>query len=192
MNDRPYVASSLLSVAIARLFGTAMAGRSKDRPELALTRRSRWRLRLPVVAAAAARLLEPLFEPVGLRGEADAPPLDEQFPSWGESDYFSVRLRRTCRLSELLTHLYVLIPVLDDEKHYWVGDDEVEKLLRRGEGWLQAHPERELIVQSVPEEPARACAGGSRAAGRRGSPRPGCRRGSAHAAKRRSSRSASA
>ena len=49
-------------------------------------------------------------------------------------------------MSELLTHLYVLIPVLDDDKHYWVGDAEVEKLLRHGEGWLREHPERELIT----------------------------------------------
>jgi 3' terminal RNA ribose 2'-O-methyltransferase Hen1 len=40
----------------------------------------------------------------------------------------------------------VLIPVLDDDKHYYVGDEEVEKLLKRGEGWLSAHPERDLIV----------------------------------------------
>jgi 3' terminal RNA ribose 2'-O-methyltransferase Hen1 len=51
------------------------------------------------------------------------------------------------RLKELLSHLYVLVPVLDDEKHYWVGEDEVEKLLRRGEGWLGNHPEREEIVK---------------------------------------------
>ena len=47
---------------------------------------------------------------------------------------------------KFLLHLYVLIPVLDNEKHYWVGDDEIEKLLKFGEGWLQAHPERELIT----------------------------------------------
>jgi 3' terminal RNA ribose 2'-O-methyltransferase Hen1 len=41
----------------------------------------------------------------------------------------------------------VLIPVLDAEKHYYVGEAEVEKLLKRGEGWLGAHPERELIVR---------------------------------------------
>jgi len=40
----------------------------------------------------------------------------------------------------------VLIPVLDDAKHYWVGSDEVEKLLRHGAGWLPAHPERDLIA----------------------------------------------
>ncbi|HEX2948603.1 MAG TPA: 3' terminal RNA ribose 2'-O-methyltransferase Hen1, partial [Armatimonadota bacterium] len=72
--------------------------------------------------------------------------LDAQFPEWGDSQYFTVELSGTVRLCDLLTHLYVLIPVLDDEKHYWVGDDEVEKLLRRGEGWLASHPDRELIA----------------------------------------------
>jgi hypothetical protein len=37
VNDRPYAASSFLSVAIGKMFGTAMAGRSKERPELAET-----------------------------------------------------------------------------------------------------------------------------------------------------------
>jgi 3' terminal RNA ribose 2'-O-methyltransferase Hen1 len=63
------------------------------------------------------------------------------------SPYFSVTLGAKRRLADLLTHLYVLIPVLDDDKHYWVGDDEVEKLLRRGAGWLDSHPERDLIVR---------------------------------------------
>jgi 3' terminal RNA ribose 2'-O-methyltransferase Hen1 len=51
------------------------------------------------------------------------------------------------RLRDLLSHLLVLVPVLDDEKHYWIGDDEVAKLLRRSEGWLDRHPECELIVR---------------------------------------------
>jgi len=146
VNDRPYVASSLTSVALARLFATAMGGRSKERPELAACEIP-LEVRIPVIAARGGDgLLERLFGPLGYEVEATRLPLDETFPSWGESDYFSVRLRRRCRLSDLLSHLYVLIPVLDDEKHYWVGDDEVEKLLRRGEEWLPAHPERELIV----------------------------------------------
>jgi 3' terminal RNA ribose 2'-O-methyltransferase Hen1 len=73
-------------------------------------------------------------------------PLDDKFPEWGEGPYYSVALTGTLRLCELLTHLYVLIPVLDDDKHYWVGDAELEKLLRHGEGWLREHPERELIT----------------------------------------------
>ncbi|HVS85599.1 MAG TPA: 3' terminal RNA ribose 2'-O-methyltransferase Hen1 [Gaiellaceae bacterium] len=147
VNDRPYVASSLLSVALARLFGTAMGGRSKERPELAATEIP-LEATVPVLPARGGQeLLGRLFEPLGYEVETRRLPLDETFPSWGESDYYTLTLRGRRRLSELLSHLYVLIPVLDDEKHYWVGDDEVEKLLRRGEEWLPAHPERELIVQ---------------------------------------------
>jgi 3' terminal RNA ribose 2'-O-methyltransferase Hen1 len=91
-------------------------------------------------------LLHRLFEPLGYEVVAKRHPLDEKFPEWGESPYFTVKLKATTRLSDLLTHLYVLIPVLDDDKHYWVGDAEVEKLLRHGEGWLREHPERELIT----------------------------------------------
>lgn len=88
-------------------------------------------------------LLRRLFEPLGYEVWATRHPLDPKFPDWGESSYFTVTLKSTIRLSDLLTHLYVLIPVLDDDKHYWVGDAEVEKLLRHGEGWLRQHPERE-------------------------------------------------
>jgi 3' terminal RNA ribose 2'-O-methyltransferase Hen1 len=146
VNDRPYAASSFLSVAIARTFGTAMSGKSKERQQLADTA-------LPLetrVAVLPCRggesLLCRLFEPLGYEVTAIRHPLDPRFPDWGESPYFTVTLKSTIRLSDLLTHLYVLIPVLDDDKHYWVGDAEVEKLLRHGEGWLREHPDRELIT----------------------------------------------
>jgi 3' terminal RNA ribose 2'-O-methyltransferase Hen1 len=147
VNDRPYAASSFLSVAIARTFGTAMTGKSKDRQELAnapLALETRISV-LPCRGGEA--LLRRLFEPLGYEVRAKQHALDRKFPEWGESPYFTVTLRGTVRLSELLTHLYVMIPVLDDDKHYWVGDAEVEKLLRHGEGWLRDHPERELITQ---------------------------------------------
>jgi 3' terminal RNA ribose 2'-O-methyltransferase Hen1 len=146
VNDRPYALSSFLSVAIARVFGTALGGRSKDRPELAETA-------IPLEARLAAvpcrggeTLLRRLFEPLGYAVTAHRHALDARFPEWGDGPYFTVTLAATKRLSELLTHLYVLVPVLDDDKHYWVGDEETEKLLRHGEGWLAAHPERELIA----------------------------------------------
>src|ERR1051326_5215268 len=37
VNDRPYAASSFLSVAIAEVYRSALVGRSKERPELAAT-----------------------------------------------------------------------------------------------------------------------------------------------------------
>ena len=147
VNDRPYAASSFLSVAISRVLGTALGGRSKDRPELAASA-------IPLEARIAAlpcrggeSVLRRLFEPLGYEVSATRHPLDERFPDWGESPYFTVTLSATKRLCELLTHLYVLVPVLDDEKHYWVGDEETEKLLRHGEGWLATHPDRELIAR---------------------------------------------
>lgn len=147
VNDRPYVASSFLSVAIAEAFGTALAGRSKERPELAATALP-LEARLAVVPSRGGdALLRRLFEPLGYVVTAEAHPLDPTVPEWGASRYHTVTLAATRRLAELLAHLYVLVPVLDDEKHYWVSDDEVEKLLRHGEGWLAAHPERELITR---------------------------------------------
>jgi len=146
VNDRPYVASSLLSVVLTRWFNSALSGRCERKPALPATD-------LPLEARLAAvpcrggdGFLRALFEPLGYQVEATRHALDESMPLLGPSRLFTVTLRATRRLSELLTHLYVLIPVLDDQKHYWVGDDEVEKLLRRGEGWLDAHPARDAIV----------------------------------------------
>ena len=146
VNDRPYVASSLLSVVLTRWFNSALAGRCERKPELPA-------LELPLEARLAAvpcrggdGFLHALFEPLGYEVEATRHSLDESLPILGPSRVFTVTLRTKRRLSELLTHLYVLIPVLDDQKHYWVGEDEVEKLLRRGEGWLERHPARDVIV----------------------------------------------
>lgn len=146
INDRPYVASSFLSVALADHFGTAMSGRSKERQALA-------DLALPfesTIATLPSRGGEPLirrlFEPLGYAVSVVPHPLSETFADWSESPYFTVTLAATVRLRDLLAHLYVLIPVLDDQKHYWVSAPEIEKLLRRGEGWLAGHPERELIA----------------------------------------------
>jgi 3' terminal RNA ribose 2'-O-methyltransferase Hen1 len=147
VNDRPYAASSFLSVAIARTFGSALGGKSKDRQELANSALQLEAQISVVPCRGGEKLLRRLFEPLGYDINARRQPLDDKFPEWGESPYFTVTLSREVRLSEMLTHLYVLIPVLDDDKHYWVGDDEVEKLLRHGEGWLREHPERELITE---------------------------------------------
>lgn len=148
VNDRPYVASSFLSVALAQVFGSALNGSCKAKPELA-------EAPLPLVARLCALpcrrggegFLRKLFEPLGYAVTATRHPLDARFPEWGEAPYFTVELSATVRLADLLSHLYVLVPVLDDEKHYWVSTDEVDKLLRHGAGWLDAHPEKERIAE---------------------------------------------
>lgn len=147
VNDRPYVASSFLSVAISRVLGSALGGRSKHRPELAQTKIP-LQAKISVLPCRGGEdFLRRLFEPLGYEVVAQRHPLDESFPEWGASSYFTVQLTGKARLQDLLTHIYVLVPVLDNEKHYWVGDDEVEKLLRHGSGWLSSHPEREEITR---------------------------------------------
>jgi 3' terminal RNA ribose 2'-O-methyltransferase Hen1 len=147
VNDRPYAASSFLSVAIAKVFGTAMTGRCDARPELAAAPLP-LAAHLPVVPCrGGAGLLRSLFEPLGYTVEAEPIPLDPAFPDWGDSRYHNVTLTGEVRVKDLLEHLFVLLPVLDDTKHYWVGADEVDKLLRRGGDWLAAHPDRDLITR---------------------------------------------
>jgi 3' terminal RNA ribose 2'-O-methyltransferase Hen1 len=147
VNDRPYVASSFLSVALVDHFGTAMGGRSKERQELA-DQALPFEVEIPVLPARGGdALVRELFEPLGYAVMSSSYPLDATFPSWGDAPYQSVKLSGEIRVRDLLAHLYVLIPVLDDQKHYWVSAPEIEKLLRRGEGWLPAHPQRELIAR---------------------------------------------
>ncbi|HVL40094.1 MAG TPA: 3' terminal RNA ribose 2'-O-methyltransferase Hen1 [Fimbriimonadaceae bacterium] len=147
VNDRPYVASSFLSSAIREMFSTAMGGRSKERQELAGSPIP-LEVSIPVIASRGGEaLLRRLLEPLGYAVQARRLPLDERFPSWGESPYFELLLAGTVRVQDLLNHLYVLIPVLDEEKHYWVNRDEIEKLLRKGGEWLRAHPHRMEIAR---------------------------------------------
>lgn len=147
VNDRPYVASSFLSVAIARVYDSALAGKSRDRAELVTTPIPLTATLSVVPCRGGEQIVRELFEPLGYTVTTIAHPLDEYFPEWGESNYFTVTLEATRTVRELLTHLYVLIPVLDTEKHYFIGDEEVEKLLRFGAGWLANHPARDKITQ---------------------------------------------
>lgn len=147
VNDRPYVASSLLSVAINQVYSTALAGNCRDRPTLATTAIPLEATVTVLPSRGGAELLTRLFTPLGYELDVQRHPLDEAFPDWGESNYYSVTLRATTRLQDLLSHLYVLVPVLDNDKHYYVGDEEVEKLLRHGATWLPTHPEKALIAE---------------------------------------------
>ena len=147
VNDRPYAASSFLSVAIAQVYSSALKGQCKQRPELVDQPLNLQARIVAVPCRGDAELLLRLFEPLGYSVNSKSAPLDEQFPEWGASRYFDLTLAGQTTLQNLLEHLYVLLPVLDDEKHYWVGEDELQKLLTRAGDWLQDHPEKTLITR---------------------------------------------
>ncbi len=147
VNDRPYVSSSFLSVAIAKVYGSALSGKCGQKPELVETP-------LPLTAKLSVlpsrggeAFLRGLFEPLGYEVRARRRTLDPVFPEWGESVYYTVELEKETTLKDLLTHLYVLIPVLDNKKHYFIGEAEVDNLLSKGKGWLAQHPRREEIAR---------------------------------------------
>ncbi|MFN0201697.1 MAG: 3' terminal RNA ribose 2'-O-methyltransferase Hen1 [Bacteroidia bacterium] len=145
VNDRPYVASSFTSAAIAEIFGSALNGKCATRPEL-LGVKMPFEVSVAVMRVSGGEyLLRKMFEPLGYEIEIERHILDTQFTQWGESRYYSVKLKNTLTIKELLSHLYVLFPVFDNEKHYWVNKEEVEVLLKKGEGWLNSHPEKQWI-----------------------------------------------
>lgn len=147
VNDRPYAASSFLSSAISRVFGTAMSGRCEERQELADSRLDLSACVYMLPVGEKKEILREIFEPLGYRLSYECFPIDEQFPEWGESPYVNLTLRGRVRLAELLRHLYVLIPVFDRQKHYFVTESEIDKLLLHGRGWLETHPAGERIVR---------------------------------------------
>ncbi|WP_182901391.1 3' terminal RNA ribose 2'-O-methyltransferase Hen1 [Microbispora sp. H10830] len=147
VNDRPYAASSLLASALADVFRTARTGRCASRQDLA-DGPIPLEIGLPALPCrGGADLAHRLFGPLGWEVGAEAVPLDPGFPEWGESRYVRLALRGDVRLADALNHLYVLLPVLDDAKHYWLAGDEVDKLVRAGEGWLAGHPDKGLITR---------------------------------------------
>ncbi|MFE4536959.1 3' terminal RNA ribose 2'-O-methyltransferase Hen1 [Streptomyces scopuliridis] len=147
VNDRPYAASSLLAVALSTVFKSALRGVCAALPERAASPLP-LRIEIPAVPArGGAELVRALFGPLGWASvQAEPVPLDEGFPQWGDSRYVQLVLEGELRLADALRHLYILLPVLDDAKHYWVAPDEVDKLLRAGDGWLAEHPEQKLIT----------------------------------------------
>lgn len=121
VNDRPYAASSMLALALKDVFSTALAGRCTARPELVDTPIP-LEVHIPALPCRGGiELLRRLLEPLGWQVEAAAIALDPTVPEWGDSRYVDARLRGVLRLADALRHLYVLLPVLDDAKHYWVS-----------------------------------------------------------------------
>lgn len=146
VNDRPYVASSFMSTAISKVFGTAMTGRADRHQALSDSRLSLEAAITMLPCSGEQDMLNRVFQPLGYEVSFETFISDESFPDWGESRYVNLTIRGNVRLRDLLKHIYVLIPVFDRQKHYWVGEDEVEKLLRLGEDWLPGHPEKTYIT----------------------------------------------
>ena len=147
VNDRPFTASSFMSTAISKVYSSALNGKCKDRPEL-LNQAWPFTVELAAVKVIGGEItLRKVFEPLGYEVELEPQILDDQFPDWGMSPYYKVVLKNTISLQDLLSHLYILLSVFDKERHYWISTNEIDKLLEKGDKWLNDHPDKEFIVR---------------------------------------------
>lgn len=146
VNDRPYVSSSFMSTAISKVFGTAMTGRADEHQDLSDQSMDLTAEITMLPCSGDTQMVERVFAPLGYEVAYENFVADEMFPEWGESRYINLSIKGRVRLRDLLRHIYVLLPVFDRQKHYWVGKDEVEKLLRNAEDWLKDHPEKAYIT----------------------------------------------
>jgi len=100
-----------------------------------------------MLAAPNKNMIPDIFEPLGYTVAVETYLNDDEFLEWGESKYATITLSATIQLKDLLNHLYVLIPVFDTQKHYYISNEEIEKLLTHGEGWLNEHPQMKYITK---------------------------------------------
>lgn len=148
INDREFVTSSLFCTYIRGSLGTALNGKPKEEYAEWVTHPFALELSFgPVASDLPDSVVEGLFAPLGYQVDIER----------GEADYsFQLKNRSTVRYVTLSGHqtvqyalrqLLLLIPVLDNYKHYYISEEEFDKLRRYGEGWLSAHPLRELIIR---------------------------------------------
>lgn len=146
INDRAYCAASFMSVALTRVLRSAMAGSSEGRPQLVDTPLP-LAIHLPVLRVrGGVEILAAWFEPLGYAIEATPLSDDSGYGEVAGPSHVALRLTATLPLKDALSHLYVLLPAIDGDKHYFIGADEVDKLIAKGGAWLGAHPERDRIV----------------------------------------------
>jgi len=146
VNDRTYTSNSFMSTAIVKAFGSAINGTCHTRPELPETKMP-FEVKLHAINVENESQLKELFEPLGYEINYQKYDVDSQFVEWGKSKTITLSLKKTTTLQELLSQLYVFILVLDNERHYWIGNQEIDLLKRRGAGWLDSHPQKEWIIK---------------------------------------------
>ncbi len=148
VNDTPYISGSYMSVALSKAFSTAMNGQCRNLPEL-VEKPMSFEVQLSTLSApyGGEQIIRTCFEPLGYSIECERHTLDSKNPIWGESRYYNVVLAGTQRLQDLLSHLYLLIPAINNDRHYFIGAGEIEKLMEKGKSWLPEHPARDQIVE---------------------------------------------
>jgi 3' terminal RNA ribose 2'-O-methyltransferase Hen1 len=152
----PFLASSYMSQALSLCLRSAMNGivtskNASEEKRLQAAAVEKWPLEITVSPLRTSpALISRMFEPLGWDVSLHSVPLDIPGMTSEEArrctDLHTLTIRGEATLQDALTHLYVLLPALDPARHYFYGEDEVQKLLDKSQNWLEQHPARELIV----------------------------------------------
>jgi 3' terminal RNA ribose 2'-O-methyltransferase Hen1 len=145
INDREFAVSSLFCSFIRTALGTALNGKPKEEYRSWVDHELQLELRFgPLASSLSDKQIQQLFEPLGYKIGIDYGDFTV-FKEKSTARYLTIKGTKTLQTS--LRHVFVLIPVLDDYKHYFIDEREVEKLERYGEGWLEFHPLADLIIK---------------------------------------------
>ncbi|MBW4084382.1 3' terminal RNA ribose 2'-O-methyltransferase Hen1 [Paenibacillus sp. S150] len=148
INDREFVVSSLFCTYIRSALGTALNGKTKEAYLPWVNRKLALELTFgPVASNLPDHALEDLFIPLGYEVVLERGDAAYAFELKSRSSVRYIKLKGIQTLQTALRQLFVLIPALDDYKHYYISDDEVDKIRRYGDGWLENHPQRALILK---------------------------------------------
>ncbi|SFE70951.1 3' terminal RNA ribose 2'-O-methyltransferase Hen1 [Paenibacillus algorifonticola] len=148
INDREFAVSSLFCAYMRSALGTALNGKPKE--AYAEWVQHPFQLELsfgPLASNLPDRTIEELFGALGYEVEIERADIAYPFQLKSRSSARIIRLAGKQTLQLALRQLFIMLPMLDDYKHYFIGEEEADKLHRYGEGWLAAHPLRELIIR---------------------------------------------
>ncbi|WP_075619063.1 3' terminal RNA ribose 2'-O-methyltransferase Hen1 [Paenisporosarcina indica] len=150
INDREFAVSSIFCSFIRSALGTALNGQPKEEYIDWVNHLFPFEFEFgPVVSTISDEVLNELFEPIGYQVTITRPEIDYSFQMKEKSSVSYISLKGTKTLQDGLRQLFILIPVIDNYKHYFIDEKEIEKLERYGEGWLEAHPMRDMIYRQA-------------------------------------------
>ena len=150
INDREFAVSSIFCSFIRPALGTALNGQPKEEYKEWVNHCFPFEFQFgPVSSTLSNEEIRALFEPLGYETTISRAETNYSFHLKQKSTARFISLKGSTTLQHGLRQLFVLIPVLDNYKHYYIDEKEIEKIERYGEGWLENHPLKSFILRQA-------------------------------------------
>lgn len=145
VNSRQYLSSSLLAGAIGKAYSSAIKGTCQDKPDL-VGKKHGFKVRINNFSCRLNPIfIDRIFSPLGYQIEWRNIQINDEYCTGGFI-CGDLQLSIDATLQEILSHLYILLPVFDRQTHFWLDESQLQKFIRHCQGWLGRHPEKRLII----------------------------------------------